>query len=112
AESLKRNFLWPGVASLAVGAALAAAVVRDFYAVVSFILCCFVGLIILSEFYRGARAIQAKNGGALLGCAVELTHRNTRRYGGYIIHMGIVFMFIGFTGSVFSREAQDALAVG
>ena len=29
---------------------------------------------------------------------VELTHRNTRRYGGYLVHMGIVFMFIGFTG--------------
>ncbi len=111
-ESLKRNFLWPGVASLAVGAALAATVVRDFYATVSFILCCFVGLIILAEFYKGARAIQAKAGGSLAGCAVELTHRNTRRYGGYIVHMGIVFMFIGFTGNVFSREAQDALAVG
>src|SRR5712692_552760 len=110
--SLKRNFLWPGVASLVVGAVLAATVVRDFYAVVSFILCCFVGLIIMLEFYKGARAIQAKNGGMLLACAAELTHRTTRRYGGYIIHMGIVFMFIGFTGSVFSRETQDALTVG
>src|SRR5262249_48322671 len=102
AESLKRNFLGPGVASLVVGAVLAATVVRDFYAVVSFILCSFVGLIILIEFYKGARAIQAKTGGSLAGCAVELTHRNTRRYGGDLIFIGIVFMFFWGTRTVFS----------
>ncbi|HYM09750.1 MAG TPA: cytochrome c-type biogenesis CcmF C-terminal domain-containing protein, partial [Bryobacterales bacterium] len=69
-------------------------------------------LTIVAEFYKGARAIQAKNGGTLAGCAIELTHRNTRRYGGYIVHMGIVLMFIGFTGQVFSREAQDSLNPG
>jgi cytochrome c-type biogenesis protein CcmF len=31
----------------------------------------------------------------LLRATVELTHRNTRRYGGYLVHMGIVLMFIG-----------------
>jgi cytochrome c-type biogenesis protein CcmF len=111
-ESLKRNFLWPLVVALAVGAALLATVTRNFYALVSFILCAFVGLIIVIEFYKGARAIQAKSAGSLAGCAVELTHRNTRRYGGYIIHMGIVFMFIGFTGQVFTKEAKDSLSVG
>ena len=34
---------------------------------------------------------------------VELTHRNTRRYGGYLVHMGIVLMFIGFTGHAFNQ---------
>jgi cytochrome c-type biogenesis protein CcmF len=111
-ESLQRNFLWPSVAALALGAVLLAAVTRNFYALMSFMLCMFVGVTVLAEFYRGARAIQAKSGGSLLGCAVELTHRNTRRYGGYIVHLGIVIMFIGFTGQVFSREAQDALQVG
>ncbi len=111
-ESLKRNFLWPSVAALALGAVLLAAVTRNFYALMSFMLCMFVGVTVLAEFYKGARAIQAKNGGSLLGCAVELTRRNTRRYGGYIVHLGIVIMFIGFTGQVFSREAQDALQVG
>ncbi len=111
-ESLKRNFLWPGVVSLALGAVLAALGVRHLYALMTFILCMFVGLTIVIEFYRGACAIQAKNGGTLLGCMVELTHRNTRRYGGYIIHMGIVLMFIGFAGQAFNDEAQDELNVG
>ncbi len=111
-ESLKRNFLWPGVISLALGAVLVAFQVWHFYALMSFMLCMFVALTILLEFYKGSRAIQAKGGGALARCMVELTHRNTRRYGGYIIHMGIVFMFIGFTGQAFNTEAQDALSVG
>jgi len=39
---------------------------------------------------------------------VELTHRNTRRYGGYIVHMGIVLMFIGFTGQAFqSKDVRE-----
>ena len=92
--------------------ALALTVTRHFYALMSFVLSCFVALTIVLEFYKGARAIQAKGGGSLVGCAVELTHRNTRRYGGYIVHMGIVFMFIGFAGAVFTQEAQDALGVG
>ena len=35
---------------------------------------------------------------------VELTHRNTRRYGGYLVHMGVVLMFIGFTGKAFDKD--------
>jgi len=111
-ESLKRNFLWPSVAALGLGVALAAFRIWNFYVLMSFMLCCFVALTILGEFYRGARAIQAKSGGSLAGCAVELTHRNTRRYGGYIVHMGMVLLFIGFTGQAFTLEAQDELSVG
>ena len=43
---------------------------------------------------------------------VELTHRNTRRYGGYIVHMGIVFMFIGFTGSAFNQDVKLEVSPG
>jgi len=43
---------------------------------------------------------------------VELTHRNTRRYGGYLVHMGIVLMFVGFTGAAFNLHRSDELKVG
>ena len=36
---------------------------------------------------------------------IELTHRNTRRYGGYLVHMGIVLMFIGWSGHPFNQTA-------
>ena len=41
---------------------------------------------------------------------VELTHRNTRRYGGYLVHMGIVLMFIGFTGKAFDKDLTEEVA--
>ncbi|MEK7755437.1 MAG: cytochrome c-type biogenesis CcmF C-terminal domain-containing protein, partial [Acidobacteriota bacterium] len=39
-------------------------------------------------------------------------HRNTRRYGGYVVHMGIVLMFIGFTGAAFNRDSTVEVKVG
>ena len=48
----------------------------------------------------------------MIPAAVELTHRNTRRYGGYMVHMGIVFMFIGYTGSAFNKDITKEAAPG
>jgi cytochrome c-type biogenesis protein CcmF len=111
-DSLKKNFLWPAVASLALGALLVALGMRHFYAIVCFVLCLFVAVTILIEFYRGGRVIQGKQGMALPLAMIELTHRNTRRYGGYLVHMGVVLMCIGFAGSAFNQTQQAELAVG
>ncbi len=81
-------------------------------ALISFGLCAFVAATILSEFWKGSRAIQAKERLSLPRSAFELTWRNTRRYGGYLVHMGIVFMFIGFTGSAFNQHETRNLGVG
>jgi hypothetical protein len=48
----------------------------------------------------------------LLRAMVELTHRNTRRYGGYLVHMGIVLMFIGFTGHAFNQSEVKEMSQG
>src|SRR5438067_2282434 len=56
-ESLRRNFMWPGIASLVLVAALIAFGVRSFFALISFGFCLFVALTIFAEFYKGARAI-------------------------------------------------------
>jgi cytochrome c-type biogenesis protein CcmF len=111
-DSLRRNFQWPGVASLVLIAALAAAGVRNLYALISFGFCLFVALTVFMEFYKGARAIAAKSAMNLLRATVELTHRNTRRYGGYLVHMGIVLMFIGFTGHAFNKADVKEMNVG
>jgi cytochrome c-type biogenesis protein CcmF len=104
-ESLKRAFLWPTLAMFALMAVLFGLGIRHFYALLSFGLCLFVGWTVLGEFWKGSRAIAAKTNSNLLSAMVELTHRNTRRYGGYVVHMGIVFMFIGFTGAAFNKDA-------
>jgi cytochrome c-type biogenesis protein CcmF len=107
-DSLRRNFQWPGLAAVVLVGALIAAGMRHFYALISFGFCLFVALTIVAEFYKGARSIGAKNNLNFARAVVELTHRNTRRYGGYLVHMGIVLVFIGFTGHAFNQyEPRD-----
>ncbi len=111
-ESLKKAFLWPTVAALALVAGLFAAGIHHAYALMSFGLCLFVTATVAGEFYKGSRAIAGKTGANLFSAAIELTWRNTRRYGGYIVHMGIVLMFIGFTGSAFNKDATVEVGRG
>jgi len=111
-DSLRRNFQWPGIAALVLVIALLAAGIRNFYALISFGFCLFVALTVIMEFYKGGRSVAAKNGINLLSGMVELTHRNTRRYGGYLVHMGIVLMFIGFTGHAFNQNEVKELNIG
>jgi cytochrome c-type biogenesis protein CcmF len=111
-ESLRRNFQWPGLASLVLVGALFAGGVRHFYALISFGFCLFVALTVMMEFYKGGRSIAVKSDMNLLRALVELTHRNTRRYGGYLVHMGIVLIFIGFTGHAFNQSEVKELNNG
>ncbi len=112
-ESLRRAFLWPSVAAVALVIGLCFAGVYEHpYALVSFGLCLFVTVTIALEFWKGANAIRAKDQVSLVRAAVELTHRNTRRYGGYIVHMGVVLMFIGFTGSAFNQDRTVQVTPG
>jgi cytochrome c-type biogenesis protein CcmF len=111
-ESLRRNFQWPLAAGVALALGLFAAGIRHPYALMSFGLCLFVAWTILVEFFKGARAIRARTGQNLVRAAVELTHRNTRRYGGYIVHLGIVLMFVGFTGSAFNQSTTVEVKMG
>ncbi len=111
-ESLKRAFLWPAVAGVALAGVLFAIGVHHFYALVSLALCAFVAVTIVIEFFKGANAIRSKNATNIFSAMIELTHRNTRRYGGYLVHMGIVFMFIGFTGKAFDIDKTVQVAPG
>ncbi len=111
-DSLRRAFLWPSVAGLGVIAVLFGFGIRHFYALIAFGLCAFVTWTISSEFFKGSRAIRQRTNKNLLASGFELTWRNTRRYGGYMVHMGIVFMFIGFTGSAFNQDATLEVDTG
>ena len=111
-ESLKKAFFWPVIFSVPFCAALMIAGMRDFYAVVSFTLCVFVLITVVREFYKGA-SVRAKNTGeSFLSAIVNLTLKNKRRYGGYIVHVAIVVIFVGLTGNAFNKEIQQKLSKG
>ncbi len=110
-DSLKRSFRIPTIVGVAVAAVLAFSGIHQIAPLVSFGLCAFVLASILGEFWKGSRAIQLKEHMPIPKAAFELTWRNTRRYGGYLVHMGVVLMFIGFTGSAFNQHETRNLGL-
>jgi cytochrome c-type biogenesis protein CcmF len=111
-DSLKRAFLLPTAMGLVTIIALVASGVRHLEATIALGLCAFVTATIVSEFFKGSRAIAAKEQMNPARAAFELTWRNTRRYGGYLVHMGIVLMFVGFTGSAFNLRETKNMGLG
>ncbi|MGC2333906.1 MAG: heme lyase CcmF/NrfE family subunit [Candidatus Acidiferrales bacterium] len=111
-DALKRNFAWPLGVGVVAGAVAFAFGFRDFYALICLILGVFVTLTIFSEFFRGARVISQRDGTNLLMAVGELTMRNTRRYGGYVVHFGMVLIFIGISGTAFKQDIQKQMAPG
>jgi len=111
-DSLKRNFGWPLIIAVMLGVIAFAAGLREFYSLVCLTLCVFVTSTIGMEFFRGAKVIRARSGATLVASAVDLTMRNTRRYGGYIVHMGMVLIFVGLAGAAFNRDVQKEMQLG
>lgn len=110
---LKKTFAFPVSSGLIAGAACFIGGIRNYWAIVSFSLVAFVLATITVEFYRGARARQAMVGDSFLRAITQLVAKNRRRYGGYIIHVGIVMIFVAITGtSVFRIEKQITLNQG
>ena len=111
-DSLKRNFAWPATGGLVAGVVALIAGMRQFYPFVCLVLSVFVTLTIASEFWRGGGVIAARSGINRIAAMGQLVMRNTRRYGGYIVHFAIVVIFIGIMGSAFNRDIQQEMAVG
>ena len=117
-DSLKRNFLWPALGALTVGVVMMVFGVRPwqdlsyFYALMTAMLATLVGLTVISEFIRGGRVISRHTGQNLAASMLHLCHRNTRRYGGYIVHFGVALLFLGILGTVFNKDAEKEMAFG
>ena len=76
--------------------------------VLCFALCSFVAVTIAQEFVRGAQVRKGATGTDIFTALVGLVARSRRRYGGYIVHLGIVLMFLGFAGQGFKQERGSA----
>ena len=111
-DSLKRNFGWPLIVTAIATVVSFFLGYKDGASLLCFFLCGFVFWTIVMEFYRGAKVIAARTGMSMMMAAHELSMRNTRRYGGYVVHFGMVLVFIGLAGAAFNTEAQKAMNVG
>ncbi|MGH9373481.1 MAG: cytochrome c-type biogenesis CcmF C-terminal domain-containing protein, partial [Vicinamibacterales bacterium] len=106
------QFMGPVVFALLVAGALVAFDVRVWSSGICFALCAFVFGTIAQEFIRGAEVRRAATGSDRLTAMVGLVSRSKRRYGGYIVHVGIAVMFLGFAGEGFKHEEEALLKPG
>ncbi|CAA9570074.1 MAG: Cytochrome c heme lyase subunit CcmF [uncultured Thermomicrobiales bacterium] len=112
-RQLGKAFLVPLVVALGLTGILFAVGIREAPAVVGVFCCLFVAATIVAEFVAGARARRAGLGEGYATAVYGLLRRNGRRYGGYIIHLGIVALALGVLGSqVYQEERQVTLAPG
>ena len=113
ASVLQRNFVLPlFIGTLATLLALPFGV-TGLYPLVCIFAAAFVTATIVMEFARGIQARRAVETGALPVQVAQLVRKNKRRYGGYIVHAGMVLLFVGVLGSsVFQKEAHAPLKTG
>ena len=117
-DSLKRNFGIPALLATLTAVALIIGGMRPwqdvavFYSLMAISLAVLVAATVFSEFFRGARVIGSHTGQNLFAAALQLTRRNTRRYGGYIVHFGVIVIAIGLAGAAFNQEKEQELGNG
>jgi cytochrome c-type biogenesis protein CcmF len=111
-SSLRKNFTVPIAFGALVVAGLLAAGVRHFYALVSFFIAGFVLVTIVSEFARGVAARRRGRDESVPAALANLVRKNKRRYGGYVVHLAIVIIFVGFSGQAFNFETRGAMLPG
>ena len=113
ADNLRRNFLVPAAAALVAGAVLAGLGVREASPLLALVLSAFVVGTIVFDVVRAMRARRATAGEGPLAALATLFRRNQRRYGGFVVHLGIVLMVIGIAGSMsYSTEREQTLRRG
>jgi cytochrome c-type biogenesis protein CcmF len=113
APNLRRAFLWPVLTGVVAAAALRLGGVPFGGAHLTFALSAFVLATVVQEFWRGVRARQAMLRESAPRALSRLVGKNRRRYGGYVIHVGIVAIFVGIAASsAFRIETQATLQPG
>jgi cytochrome c-type biogenesis protein CcmF len=98
--------------SVAAGVAFLIAGIHHLYAWMTLFLCVFVAACTFQEFYKGARTRMQTTRENFALALYNLTLKNTRRYGGFVIHLGVVLLFVGFAGQAFQKETKGLMGEG
>jgi cytochrome c-type biogenesis protein CcmF len=110
--NLRRHFAVPVISGGIAAAVLTAIGMGHFYAILTISFSVFVVVTILQEFVRGVGARHRLHGENYAQALARLVGRNRRRYGGYIVHLGIVTYFVAFTGQAFKVDREASLVPG
>jgi cytochrome c-type biogenesis protein CcmF len=111
--NLRDSFFWPTTAALVTAATLKFGFgIAMWSSGLCFTLCAFVAATITQEFVRGGAVRRRNTGTDLVTAIIGLVGRNRRRYGGYIVHLGIVLTFLGFGGNGSKKDELFRLAPG
>jgi cytochrome c-type biogenesis protein CcmF len=110
--NLRRQFVGPVACGLAVLAALVALGVRQLGPLMTWSLAGFVFGTIVQEFWRGTSARMRMYGEGVVTGLGNLVARNRRRYGGYLVHLGMLTYFVAFAGMAFKVEREATLKPG
>jgi cytochrome c-type biogenesis protein CcmF len=86
--------------------------VRSVGALLAFALCAFTSVAIIAEFVRGSRVHRSRDGLGWSSALGRTLLRNRRRYGGYVVHLGVVLIVLGLAGAAFRTERSAHLAQG
>jgi cytochrome c-type biogenesis protein CcmF len=81
-------------------------------AVINFALCAMVATTIGQEFFRNLSIRKKNTGSDAVSAGIGMVLRNRRRYGGYVVHLGITLMFLGFAGTAYKKEDEARLEPG
>ena len=110
--NLRRQFAVPATTGGLTLLVLLVGGMRDLYALLAIALGGFVAATIAQEFARGTRARHRQYAEVYPLAFARLLGRNRRRYGGYIVHTGIVILFVAFAGMAFKTETEATLRPG
>jgi cytochrome c-type biogenesis protein CcmF len=112
--SLRKQFRWPTLAGVAAGAVFVLVMGRatQWYPLAVWALAGFVTGTIVQEYAVAMRVRVRKHGENPLQAVFVLLRKNQQRYGGYIVHMGAIFILVGTAGSVFNQEWVENVKPG
>jgi cytochrome c-type biogenesis protein CcmF len=112
--NIRAQFLWPAIVGASVGSILGGIFWADigYWTISCWTLSAFVLTTIAQEFYRAIRARVRNRGESVVRAFATLIRKNQRRYGGYVVHTGFVFILLGISGSAFNEEKLENIEPG
>ncbi len=111
-RNLQKNFFLPTAIGLVVAIGLWIANARHPLALITWSICAFVTAVIAIEFWKGTRARARIEGEGHVLALFHLVSRNRRRWGGYVVHIGMVMLYFGFAGSAYNVDERAHLSPG